>query len=495
MSRRLLVACAAAALILGPLAWFWQASLLPGTQSAMAMGYPDYGGGPGGMADHRMLHGSDPEQASSVPDLVADPDRPADVSVTLTARWGQLTLPSGRTVKGYSLNGTTPGPVIHATEGQLIQVRLVNESVPDGVTLHWHGVDVPNAADGVAGVTQDAVGIGESYTYRFVAEQVGTFWYHSHQISHQQVRRGLLGALVIQPRKSGTTASGDVDTVALVHQYTGRRTVNGYEDDVRVAVQPARRARVRVINTENGELAAWVTGAPFRVLAVDGSDLTGPTPVRDTAVLVTAGGRADLEVTMPADGSPVRVQLGGGPDVVLESTSYAAPATSRPSAVLDLLRYGSPAPLGFDPDAPDRRFRYDIGRRPGFLNGKPGMWWSINGHLFPDVPMFVVAEGDVVRMRISNHSGDAHPMHLHGHHAVVLARNGLPASGSPWWVDSLNVRNGETYDVAFLADNPGIWMDHCHNLPHATAGLVAHLMYQGVRTPFELGDTADNEPE
>ena len=53
----------------------------------------------------------------------------------------------------------------------------------------------------------------------------------------------------------------------------------------------------------------------------------------------------------------------------------------------------------------------------------------------------------------------------------------------PWWVDSLNVRDGETYLVAFVSDNPGLWMDHCHNLPHAGEGLVAHLMYEGVGNP------------
>jgi FtsP/CotA-like multicopper oxidase with cupredoxin domain len=86
-------------------------------------------------------------------------------------------------------------------------------------------------------------------------------------------------------------------------------------------------------------------------------------------------------------------------------------------------------------------------------------------------------------------------MHLHGHHAVVLARNGVAATGSPWWVDSLTVRDGESYDIAFLADNPGIWMDHCHNLPHATEGLVAHLMYQGLTTPYLVGDGSGNQPE
>ncbi len=58
--------------------------------------------------------------------------------------------------------------------------------------------------------------------------------------------------------------------------------------------------------------------------------------------------------------------------------------------------------------------------------------------------MFVVREGDIVMMHIENHSGDVHPMHLHGHHAVVLARNGVAATGSPWWIDSLNVEDDET---------------------------------------------------
>ena len=53
--------------------------------------------------------------------------------------------------------------------------------------------------------------------------------------------------------------------------------------------------------------------------------------------------------------------------------------------------------------------------------------------------MYVVRQGDVVAMHIANHSGEVPPMHLHGHHVEVLARNGVAASGSPWWVDSLNV--------------------------------------------------------
>ena len=116
-----------------------------------------------------------------------------------TTREGKVKLASGATVDGYTINGTSPGPTIEATVGQLVEVRLHNDDVKDGVALHWHGVDVPNAQDGVAGVTQDAVKPGDDYIYRWVAPDAGTYWYHSHQLSHEQVSGGLFGGIVITP--------------------------------------------------------------------------------------------------------------------------------------------------------------------------------------------------------------------------------------------------------------------------------------------------------
>jgi FtsP/CotA-like multicopper oxidase with cupredoxin domain len=250
------------------------------------------------------------------------------------------------------------------------------------------------------------------------------------------------------------------------------------------------------VNTNNGALTASVTGVPYRLVAVDGNNLNKPAAVRGRSLLVAAGGRADLEVTTPSDGSSIRVDVGGGGTYLTIGGKHSTPVSlPRRQAPLDLLTYGATRPIGFDPAAADRTFDYRIGRRFGFVDGKPGLWWSINGKLFPNVPMFVVAEGDIVRMRLKNTSGQVHPMHLHGHHALVLSRNGERATGSPWWVDSLNVANGETYEIAFRADNPGIWMDHCHNLDHAAEGLVAHLAYEGVTEPFKVGGKAHNHPE
>ncbi len=486
---RLVLACTATVALVAPLAWLWSASLLPDEYSVMDMGYVDYGGGPA--TDQAAGHAGMHTGGMSIVAMTADSERRADVKVHLRADKQRFTLASGREVDGYTLNGKSPGPVIRAEEGQLVEVRLSNESVPDGVTLHWHGVDVPNAMDGVAGVTQNAVHEGDDFTYRFVADQVGTYWYHSHQLSHEQVKGGLLGALVVTP-ENGERA--DVDVPAVVHQYDGARTVNGEEGDVPVPAAPGDTARLRVINTDNGPMPVWVSGAAYRVLAVDGTEVNEPTEVTGESVLVTAGGRADLGIVMPEDGSGVRVEMGGSAAVVLGGDGADVPESPAPDDFVDLLDYGSPAPVDFEPDSATRNFDYVIGRRPGFVHGRPGLWWTINGHMFPNVPMYTVSEGDVVRMRVENNSGEVHPMHLHGHHALVLSRDGVEATGSPWWVDSLNVADGESYEIAFLADNPGIWMDHCHNLPHAAEGLVAHLMYAGYTTPFSIGKSK-NQPE
>jgi FtsP/CotA-like multicopper oxidase with cupredoxin domain len=464
----------------------------------MDMGYADYGGGPQGTAGMSGgSHAGHDMSGVSVADLVGPADGTPDLTVTLTARQGQVRLASGEQVSGYTLNGRTPGPKLVATQGDLVQVTLRNKDVEGGVTLHWHGVDVPNAEDGVAGVTQDAVPKGGSHVYRFVVPDAGTYWYHSHQVSHEQVRGGLFGTLVVRPTAEQADAASGPDVLAVVHTYDGRRTVNGRTGVSRVAVPGGSTARVRVVNTDSGAARVWVSAAPYRVLAVDGHDIEGGADIVGKVYVVPAGGRVDLAVDVPASGT--RVDVGGGTALLLGPRGGRVVAEPEPAVEVDLLSYGrASGDLPFDPQRADRRFDYDIGRRIGFLDGKPGFWWTINGHQFPEVPMYVVDEGDVVVMTIRNDSGDSHPMHLHGHHAVVLSRDGVESSGAHWWVDSLQVDDGQTYEIAFLADNPGIWMDHCHNLPHAAQGLVAHLAYNGVREPFvvgrEVGD-AHNQPE
>nr|WP_296066502.1 multicopper oxidase family protein [uncultured Actinoplanes sp.] len=463
-SVRAAIGVAAALAVLGPLGYLWMDSLVPSTYDMSAMGKADFGGGP------PHAHGG----ALSVAALTGPTVGKPAVTVTLTARHEK---------NRYLVNGTSPGPEIRAVRGQLIQVTLVNDNIGDGITLHWHGVDVPNAEDGVAGITQDAVGPGESHVYRFVARDAGTYWYHSHQVSHEQVRDGLYGALVVT--EPGASADR-TDRVLAVHTYGGRRTINAAPGVSAIEAAPGTTVRARIVNTDAGPIRVWISGTPFTLVAIDGRDVHHPGEVSGRSVIVTAGGRVDLRFTTPG-----RIDVGAGAAV---TTGQVTPI-AEPRETIDPLSYGTPAALGFDPARATRVFDYRIGRRIGFLDGKPGMWWTINGHLFPDVPMFMVGTGDVVRMRIANDSGEVHPMHLHGHHAVVLSRNGVAATGSQWWIDSLDVGDNETYEIGFVADNPGIWVDHCHNLKHAVDGLLAHLAYTGVSTSYRVGGDSGNAPE
>jgi FtsP/CotA-like multicopper oxidase with cupredoxin domain len=416
-----------------------------------------------------------------------------DVRFTLTASQATVRLASGRAIQALTFNGRSPGPELRVHEGELVEVTLVNSDVESGVTIHWHGVDVPNAEDGVAGVTQDAVPPGERHTYRFRAEQVGTFWYHSHQVSAKEVRRGLFGALVIEQHEP--LRPDLVDLVVVAHDMEGRETLNGEDVPRNRKVAPGTPVRLRLVNTDNSPLSFSLTGTPFRVVAIDGTDLHEPQPLENVTLEIAGGGRYDVGFTMPD--TPVALSI---PDtdalLAFSADGKSTPPVSEPGVEFDPLAYGRAAPVPFAATSNfDREFTLEIGRKPGFLDGRPGLHWTINGEIFPDVPVFVVEEDDLVKITIVNDTKSVHPMHLHGHHLLVLSRDGRPSTGSPWWTDTLDVEPGERYELAFRADNPGIWMNHCHNLLHAADGLTLHVAYARVTSPFNVGDLAHNQPE
>ena len=464
----------------------WWDSRLPGTYNVMSYGDHDYGGR-AAPTDHTE-HGG----GTSLADL-REPSRAApNERFQLTARTADIRLSSGRIVHALTFNGVSPGPELRVRQSDLVEVRLRNDDVDQGVTIHWHGIDLPNAEDGVAGVTQNAVLPGESYTYRFRAKQVGTFWYHTHQVSSTEVGRGLFGVIVIETRER---QPGGVDMVIAAHTYDGIATLNRDEGGGRRKIPVGTAARIRIVNTDSSERTFTVSGTPFRVLAIDGTDLNGPTELRDVALPIAAGGRIDVGYVQPPNG--VRVGL-EGTGVALAFGPSGGPLVSetKPTTSFDPLTYGRPRPTPFSSSSTfDRDFHLAITKKLGFYNGKPGRQWALNGKIYPDVPMFVVAQGDLVRVTIANRTRVVHPMHLHGHHALVLSRNGEPSTGSPWWTDTLNVDPGDEYVVAFRAENPGIWMDHCHNLGHAAAGLTMHVAYAGITTPFLVGGENDNTPE
>jgi len=399
---------------------------------------------------------------------------------TITARTATVRLPSGREIQAMTYDGRVPGPPITATAGDLIEVTLRNADIHDGVTLHWHGYDVACGEDGAPGVTQAAVAPGQEFAYRFRADQVGTYWYHTHRMSHLGVRRGLYGTLVVTPPER----TEDLDLTVPVHTFEGAVVLADQDGRTDHPATTGSSVRLRLVNTDSDPHRFALVGAPFRVMAVDGRDLNEPGEVRGTSLRLPAGGRYDVVFVMPDgpvalvldDDHAFRLRPGGADDVPVADTS------GWPE--LDLLRYGAATTVPFDADRPDRHFTMVLDRGVAMVDGRPAFGQTVNGRGHPSIPDQLVAEGDLVRFTVVNRSLETHPWHLHGHPVLVLSRDGTPASGSPLWMDTFDVRAGEVWEVAFRATNPGIWMNHCHNLPHADAGMMLRLRYDGVTTPF-----------
>ncbi|WP_338068727.1 multicopper oxidase family protein [Paenibacillus nanensis] len=476
------------------------ASKLPEASDMMNHHLLDEGGGsPTMMSGHstHQDHGGMVEVASLTGDLAA----PADRKFELVAQQQKIRLSSGAVVDAWTYNGEL-APELRVRYGDMVEVKLVNKDIDAGVTIHWHGYNVPNAMDGVPGMTQNVVKPGESFTYKFRAEQEGTYWFHSHQQASEQVVKGLFGSLIVESKnKAGNV---DEELILINHDWVtdqGEKTAFGEEDETQTKqVEPGRKVKLRIINTDNYSQKYRLQGTGYQITAIDGVDIQEPGQLTDrTAFRVASGGRYDLSFTMPEH--PVQFKMGDGKDaespgvIFYSDTLPEMQPFEKESELFDPSHYGKPVVNELTTAAAfDREFVMILGNEMGFYNGKFHFLWTINGKVHPHTPTFVVKEGDKVKTTFVNRSLTEHPMHLHGHHMIVLKKNGREVA-TPWYTDTLNVYAGETYEVAFLANNPGMWMDHCHNLDHAKTGMILHLMYDHVLPSYEVGTRSGNLPD
>lgn len=483
------------------------ASKLPEASDMMNHDWIDEGGG----TETRMSEGSNHHghhqqghneigtvEVAALTGNIADP---ADVKFELVAQRKRIELASGAVIDAWTYNGEI-APELRVKHGDMVEVKLINQDIDSGVTIHWHGYNVPNAMDGVPGMTQNVVKPGQSFTYKFRAEQEGTYWFHSHQQAAEQVVKGLFGTLIVEP-KQDVEAYAEQFTV-INHRWEtdqGYKKAFGNHDGLQwKQMDPGKTVKLRIINTHNLSEKYLLQGTEYRIASIDGMRIQDPQPLSDqTAFRIGSGGRYDVIFTMPDH--PVLFKLGdsnneSNPGIIFYTESPPEkPIFRAESAMFDPSDYGKPvanevtAAMKFD-----REFLMILGNEMGFYNGTFYFLWTINGEVYPLVPTFIVQEGDRVKTTFVNKSLTEHPMHLHGHHMTVLKKNGERVK-TPWLTDTLNVMPGESYEVAFIADNPGMWMDHCHNLDHAATGMILHLMYDHVRPSYEVGTRSGNLPD
>jgi FtsP/CotA-like multicopper oxidase with cupredoxin domain len=433
----------------------------------------------------------------------------AQEALTLTARPAavQLAPPEYPQTKVWGYDGIMPGPVIRVPQGGRVSRRFVNE-LPQPSSVHWHGLRLNNAMDGVAGLTQDAVPPGGSFDYDFVAQDAGTYWYHAHNRSMEQVARGLYGALVVEEpepvdidrdellvlddwRLDPETAQLDLDFDAPHDRsHAGRRgnyvATNGtYETSF--PVKQNERLRLRLVNASNARIfQLGLSGLEGWIMAHDGMPLDAPELI-EGGFLLAPGQRVDLLVDVTAvEGETAHLVR------VDEENGYSQ-AAFQVGAAIATVRRGAPKPLPPNPDMDvpglDAARRLELhmeggamGRlRNATLDGElksfgelaeANQFWSFNGVVgLTDTPLANLSSGESARLSIRNDTVFPHAMHLHGmHFREVLADGSLGPLR-----DTLLVFADETREIAFVAGKPGKWLFHCHMLAHTASGMATWI--------------------
>ncbi len=426
-------------------------------------------------------------------------------AAVMTPRAGLRQLASGghpaTPIWGY--DGRVPGAEIRVRQGEWVERRLQN-ALPRPTTVHWHGIRIDNAMDGVPGLTQNPVPPGGHFDYDFIAPDAGTFWYHAHTQSMEQVARGLYGPLIID-EPSPPDADRDLpllmddwklspetfeikDDFDNFHDlsHAGRIgnviTVNG-QASAHFAVRRHQRLRLRLINAANARIFdIGLSGLGGWVVALDGMPLDMPAPVTG-ALTIAPAQRVDLLVDVLAGGGETAALLWRGHDGSHPLVRFSVTGGTR-------VRRPAPGPLPPNSlpeivdaaNAPLHRLVMRGGAMhalpPATLNGtlmQPrelallGKFWTLNGVVgMAHQPFFDVARGRTLRIAFINDTGFHHAMHLHGHHFRPIAGDG---SLGPWR-DTVLVRPGHARQVAMVADNPGKWLLHCHMLSHAASGMM-----------------------
>jgi multicopper oxidase len=450
---------------------------------------------------------------------------PRTIVATVTAAETDLDL-GGQVVRTWAYGDQVPGPLLRGTAGEVLEVRLRNR-LPDPTTIHWHGMAVPYDQDGVPGLPAPAINPGGDGGYRFTLRDPGTYWYHPHV--GVQLDRGLYGVVIVDdPHETGRydaelvvvlddwldgtgrtpdevlralgggmegmgggaggahagagsggmgampafrspLLGGDAGDVAYPHYL-----VNGRPPGAPATLRalPGQRVRIRLVNVA-ADTAFRVALGGHR-LTVTHSDGFPVHPVTVDTVLLAMGERYDLEAILGDGAFPlVAVAEGkGGQGLAIVRTAAGAtpPARARPRELarrpLRLRDLRAADAVSLPDRRPDRV--HDV-----VLEGDMMEWrWTINGHGRGDMAELPVARGERVRLRFVNLSAMFHPMHLHGH--TFQVRHG---SGGGPRKDTAVVLPLETVVADLVADNPGRWLAHCHNLYHSESGMMAVLDY------------------
>lgn len=416
------------------------------------------------------------------------------VEYEIEAKERSFALIGEKQTKTWGYSETAAPLELRVKLGDTLKVDFKN-SLPDETTIHWHGVRVPNAMDGVPGVNQDPIEPGDSFVYEFTPKDAGTFWFHPHVRGSEQLERGLKGVLIVEePEPIGFTKdvtwvlddwflTSDLKirpTFNTSHElmHDGRWgnviTINGKQKE-ELNVQVGDRIRLRLIDVANARMFKPLLGdLSAMVFANDGMFVA--TPFAYETTILAPGNRLDLDIKITPDMA--------GKTFPIKNDFYSTDVLGFINVSNELL--DTPLPNFETPKAEKFPAWKDIQKLPNDeifeLNAKRKMIikdgrtqntiaWTINGKTFSEAGKVGLKKNELTIVEYKNLSSRLHPMHLHGQFFRVISRNGEEISEN-FWRDTLLVGPRETIKVALMPTDTGTWAHHCHILEHAESGMM-----------------------
>lgn len=388
-------------------------------------------------------------------------------------------------LKVWAYNGQIPGPTLKVKLGDTLRVNFTN-NLSQGTTIHWHGVRVPNAMDGVPGVTQDLIAPGESFVYEFAPKDAGTFWFHPHHRSSEQIERGLYGVLIVEESEYREYSQdltlviddwrigrdGQIDNNFntmhdLMHDGRwGNILTTNSSVNPEFPVSRGERIRLRLINVSNARVyKPSLKGLEAKVIAIDGMEVKENFSLNN--LNLSPGNRIDLDITIPKNISNDKIEL---LDSFTRNTNKLATLS-----ILDKLVDTPDFDLPQNNNIPEWEDALDL--EPDVVLNldavRRGMQikWVINDKVYPDIENISLKAGTFNKILINNKSSRLHPMHLHGQFFKVLSRNDQPVN-EDYWRDTVLVKSKEKVEIGLVPLDKGSWANHCHALEHAEAGMM-----------------------
>ncbi|MEC9442371.1 MAG: multicopper oxidase family protein [Myxococcota bacterium] len=428
-----------------------------------------------------------------------NPD-PNIVEVNLRASRTDVEVAPGTTLNMMTYNESFPGPLLQAKVGDRVIVHFEN-ALDQPTTVHWHGLRIPDDMDGSPRI-QDPVQPGKTFTYDFVVPEAGTFWYHPHVRTNEQLERGLYAPIVIHDPDDPVVDRERVvvvDDVLLdgddfapflahhmefVHGRTGNALlINGHLEYPVEATSNARAERWRIINVSNARTFALSLqeGAQMTVAATDGGRLAKP--YMTERIEVAVGQRYDILVENE-EGTPnsltAHILTVNAQDEVVESPFElyrVIPEELEPSNFERSAWDGREAP-SFSLPA-DREVEIVLDGHTDSFTGR--VVWTLNGEANAKEPLFTFDQDEAIVITLVNMQNPEHPFHLHGQFFEILD-DGF-GSSQPGLKDTVLVPGRRTVRIRASMKNPGMWMAHCHILEHAELGMMSEIEVTPKETP------------